>query len=502
MKTTTLPLLVASTLLACAACTDAPDKSGGGAPVTTLVMASNDGAGLENAPAVARFVDLVSELSDGQLEVEVTGKWYIAGEQKVLNSVATGEADLAWSGTRALDTIGVDSFRPLHAPFLVDSYAAQAAVLGDDLADEMLAGFEGTGLTGLAVLADELRFVASAEGPIRSADDLAGLEFGTFPSNTQTAALKALGTHVKALRTPHPPDTDGLHALETSWPTYLANRQVEFMPFASPDAVLWPRSTVLVANADLWSGLPEEDQGVLSEAAAEAAAWSLEHADDRVSAEVGRACRAGARIVATSHEQLQTLRAAAAPAYDALRSDPDQAATLRAIESLVSESGPETVEVPDGCAYRRGDEDRVAVSVLPAVLDGPGRTGALPQGTYRYELGHGEILDGGDFSEELATANAGVWTWTLRDGRWDYEIKLIAQELPAGYAGTTCEGYYDAVGDEVRFTTVTVYATGDCASETWKATWRETADGLAMDVTTDGDDLDFLFGSKPWERIG
>ena len=142
------------------------------------------------------------------------------------------------------------------------------------------------------------------------------------------------------------------------------------------------------------------------------------------------------------------------------------------------------------------------MSVLPAVLDGPGRTGALPQGTYRYELGHGEILDGGDFSEELATANAGVWTWTLRDGRWDYEIKLIAQELPAGYAGTTCEGYYDVVGDEVRFTTVTVYATGDCASETWKATWRETADGLAMDVTTDGDDLDFLFGSKPWERIG
>lgn len=49
---------------------------------------------------------------------------------------------------------------------------------------------------------------------------------------------------------------------------------------------------------------------------------------------------------------------------------------------------------------------------------------------------------------------------------------------------------------------MTVYASGDCASRTWKATWRETGDGLAMDVTTDGPELDFLFGAKPWERIG
>ena len=48
---------------------------------------------------------------------------------------------------------------------------------------------------------------------------------------------------------------------------------------------------------------------------------------------------------------------------------------------------------------------------------------------------------------------------------------------------------------------MTEYASETALSDTWKADWRDVKDGLAMDVTTDGDDLDFLFGAKTWERI-
>ena len=75
------------------------------------------------------------------------------------------------------------------------------------------------------------------------------------------------------------------------------------------------------------------------------------------------------------------------------------------------------------------------------------------------------------------------------------------QKIPESYEGTTCEGYYDVHGDRVDFTTVTTYTFGECAPLTWYASWRETDDGLAMDVVTDGDELNFLFGAKPWERI-
>ena len=48
--------------------------------------------------------------------------------------------------------------------------------------------------------------------------------------------------------------------------------------------------------------------------------------------------------------------------------------------------------------------------------------------------------------DDFAVANAGVWTWTLADGRWRYEVQPTVQEAPEGFAGNTCEGYYDVHG--------------------------------------------------------
>lgn len=145
-----------------------------------------------------------------------------------------------------------------------------------------------------------------------------------------------------------------------------------------------------------------------------------------------------------------------------------------------------------------------AGTTLPEPLNGPGDPGLLPAGTYRYSLSRKEIRDGivTWAPPRFAVANAGAWTWTLGGGRWSYELDLHAKETPVGFAGNTCEGYYDVHGSEVDFTTVTEYQVGDCASKTWKATWRQVDDGLLMDVTTDGRDLDFLFGAKTWERVG
>src|SRR5262249_33142190 len=125
----------------------------------TLVLASSDGSTI-TAPGVTHFAQLVHDLSDGRLRVQVSRDWRGKGEQRVLEDVAAGKASLGWSGTRAFDLIGVDAFQPLHAPFLINSYPAEKAVVADGLAQDMLSSVDasGTGLTGLALLADELRF--------------------------------------------------------------------------------------------------------------------------------------------------------------------------------------------------------------------------------------------------------------------------------------------------------------------------------------------------------
>ena len=95
--------------------------------VTTLVLAGFEGERTLDDPAVAHFAERVDELSGGGLKVDAPTKWFDSDEQGVLEDVIAGGATLGWTGTRALDLIGVDAFQPLHAPFLINSYEAERA---------------------------------------------------------------------------------------------------------------------------------------------------------------------------------------------------------------------------------------------------------------------------------------------------------------------------------------------------------------------------------------
>jgi hypothetical protein len=144
------------------------------------------------------------------------------------------------------------------------------------------------------------------------------------------------------------------------------------------------------------------------------------------------------------------------------------------------------------------------------LLAGPGRPGDLPPGTYRYTLTRPELLAQGLASDD-AEAEAGIWTWRLGNGRWSYRLQSFAQR-PAGcdqetpsrhcglrYSGTHCAGYYDVVGHQVEFTTLTVYATGQCAPSIWFATWSQAGDRLQMPNHIYGGG--YLFDAKPWDRV-
>jgi hypothetical protein len=64
---------------------------------------------------------------------------------------------------RAWDTEGVTSLRALHAPFLVTSDELVAEIVDGELADELLAGLEDVGVTGLALLPEGLRHLSISE---------------------------------------------------------------------------------------------------------------------------------------------------------------------------------------------------------------------------------------------------------------------------------------------------------------------------------------------------
>jgi TRAP-type C4-dicarboxylate transport system substrate-binding protein len=474
------------------------DKSGGPGPAVALVLANNDG-GTDGIPAVSHFADRVAALSGGRITVRIQSEWQGGGnEARVIKDVAAGEADLGWSGTRAFDTMGVTAFQPLHAPFLIGTYPAEAAVVRDPVAGRMLASLGTLGLTGLGLTADELRLPAATGKPLLTPADFHGRRFGTVNSAVQSDALRSLGANPVTLTAFRSPDIDGLAAVETMWWTYQNNNQYGHLPYVTGNAALWPRTVALFANTARLKRLDTTARDWLRQAADDAVAWSATHAADRVAAEVRSVCGSGARIATATPAQLAALRAAAEPVYDAIGADPARAATLSTLKELVrtapADAGP---PLPPGCAYGSGGNATAPTSA--PTLSRPGRPGALPQGSYRFELTVDDLLAHGA-SRNDAENNAGILTWTLRAGRWHLDQKFAIPGLDRPGAYPTCDGFYDVKGDTASFTTVTEVANGSCSPPSWSARW--TVHGKTLNWTdVSVPDIAYGWAGKPWQRI-
>ena len=472
------------------------DKSGGSVSPHELVLANTDG-NLDGVPSVARFVQRVETLSGGKLTVRVESRWQGGeDEPRVIEDVAAGRADLGWSGTRAFDIVGVPAFRPLHAPFLVGTYTAQAAVVSDHaLMRELLGALEPVGLSGLAVAADEIRFPAATTHPLRTPADFAGLRIATVASDIQSEGLRALGAQPTTELTEQALTSGQLDGIETMWWTYDVNSYYAAAPFATANAGLWPRTLALFANTKTLDGLSEEERSWVEQASEDAAAWSVEHAADAEREPMAHACQSGARIVTATPEQLSALRQAAEPVYTSMRKDPEQRPILEKVEALATSAPADPpVSLPEGCAYQPGDEKAIPAPVQ--ALRGPGDPGGLPQGVYRLEHTPAELTEHGE-TEEGVRNNAGVITWTLRDGRWSNHPDPT---YPNRFSTVDCAGFYHVSRDVATFTTTTVVDGGTCAPPSWTARWSIDGDTLRWSAVS-VDDYAYVWAGEGWTKI-
>jgi TRAP-type C4-dicarboxylate transport system substrate-binding protein len=387
-----------------------PDKSGGsgGAPVQLTLLNENDT--LSGEPAVQRFVDRVNELSRGALTINVDNlnDGSASPEVGIVREVQSGKAQLAWVGTRVWDLFGVRSFAALSAPMLVDSYPLQAAVLRSDLPQKMLAGLDGHGLVGLAVLGDNIRYPAAAR-PIRGPEDFRDLRIRSYSSATQMAAMRALGAHPFPVGWPLVQSafqSGKLSALEIDLNTYQANGYSAFAPYVTLNVPLWPRTTVIFANSAALAGLSAEQRAWIDQAAAEASKYALTtFGEDKLI--VPAECRNGMKGVLASADQLAALRKAFAPVYASLRRDPATAAAIDEIEALKKQVGSvRPLAVPRGCG---------AGSALQ--FD---ETAAFPQGVFRTMHSRADVLRAWpNIDPVMLKLFVGSATWRFKDGTFD-----------------------------------------------------------------------------------
>ena len=249
-----------------------------------------------------------------------------------------------------------------------------------------------------------------------------------------------------------------------------------------------------VANPEAMEGFDEQVSAWIRAAAQDAASWALEHARDREAAEMADACAGGARFVVATESQIDALRARVQPVYDRLQSDPSTAEIFSRVQQLADAAPPdEPAAIPPGCQFVPGDEE--LAPDVPAQLAAPGDPGDLPQGVYRYELTE-EYLRAVGLTEGDVYQNAGIFTYTLTDGRWSYEQEALNDNL----ASTSCEGFYDVQGQLFIGSVSTVQTVGECAPPLWTATWSF-EDGTLRWSGLEGDFAPIYAGEDGWLKI-
>jgi TRAP-type C4-dicarboxylate transport system substrate-binding protein len=466
LRLTAVAGTVTAALLVGGCASSGSNKAGGQAPrVTTLRLAD-----AENTPEAAQaFTDAVNKLSGGSLQITIKLNWR-AGipnyESALIKDVEHEKADLGIAGVRAFDTVGVDSFQALVAPFLIDSYPLEKQVLTSDIPARMLGGLTPAGLTGLAVLPGPLRKPLGLTRHLVSASDYQGARVGSREGLVDEATMRALGaTPVTYV----PGDTSSLDGMEIHLDSIPGNQYDRNAVELTGNVNLWPRTSALFVNSHTFTGLSPRQRQWLQTAASQALSTALAGLGRGEVRAADLLCTRGLKIVSATNTELAELRRKLQPVYDRLLlANPQTKALIAEIQTMrqASQTPPATAGPCDGSA-----QATKTTTVTP--LDG----------TWRVSYTRAELLAAGADPSEDLPANYGTFTLTFHRG----DFSAVASEPTGSTSGT-----YLVKGNKLTYTSTG----GCCIGDSFTATWS-----VYRDTLTFTGDIPTGMRVKPWRRV-
>jgi len=330
-------LVAVALVVAATACGGSGDKAGGSAgTAVVLTLESEDDPQLTPAP---EFAEAVERLSGEAVRITLVpaGRGLEADyERGVVEDVRSGKAQLGLVGARVWDTLGVPSFRPLLAPFLVDSLELERDVLERPEADRMLDGLPQAGVVGVGLLPGPLRRPSGTSRPLRRPADFRGATIGIRPGRIARESLRALDA---TARSQLPGDLGGLDGAEVD-PTTIAYNDYDH-EVVTGNVVLWPKPFTIVMNRSAWERLSREHWDLLRRAAREARSAELRQVKQDETAAVAELCRRGqADFVLATAADVAALRAAVRPVYAELERSADAARLIAWAKEHRHEAGP------------------------------------------------------------------------------------------------------------------------------------------------------------------
>lgn len=484
--------LVALAVIAAGCAEDAQStKAGGARAPLTLRLGTEGSQGRPEADQIEEFARQVEQLSGGDVTIEpvweagkmADGESTPGGaDQAVAVMVQDGELDMGMIPARAWDTMGVSSMQALTAPFLVTTNELTAGVTGDDFAEDMLAGLDDIGITGLALFPDALRHLFAFGDPILAPADVADKKIRALPSDATYALIEALGAEavdVGGSSFSKGVASGEIVAAESSFA--LASSTLPALGTATGNLTLFPKVNSLVIDSDVFDDLSDDRQEILREAALAARDWAVANAVSDVD-EASAFCERSGAVVLATDEELAAFEDAARHLYAGLEQDDTTKALIERIRELKTDMPTPTR--PEPC----GGEPETTTTVDA----GEEATATFPAGVYRMEI-TGDVLVDAGVDRATAFGHAGTWTLTFgEDGT---------------FSDGDCQGAtYSVEGDRVVIQMGPGPGCGTAANKVlFTSTWSVDGDELLFtDVQSEsGFDplIETLFGALPWTRI-
>jgi len=439
-----------------------------------LVLVNHEG-GSEN---VTEWVEAVEKNSEGSIRIRVENTWR-QGESNydkaTLGDVRRGEVELATVMARSFDEIGVTSFQPLAAPFLIDSAELQRKVLESEVADAALAGAEKAGLVGLALMPGDPRHPVGLTTTLAAPDDYRGARVYTREGKVAAATLEALGA--QPVHGPLETWSEGVDGAEVDLGALRGDPEVarEEAQITS-NVVLWAQPSAIVMNDDAFEELSDDQQRVLREAAAETSDVRSRVVDKLRTEDRQVVCTMHPKLVEATQSQREGLEAAVQPVYRMIERGPGNAEALARIRELREGTEPDTVECAGATEPVSGEQD------AKTELEGTFRTTLTED-----ELANSPLLyDAGEVNDE----NWGELNLKLSNGR----VRYTTENSRAGWEAS---GTYTTDGDVLKMQF-------DSIGETWGFRWSLYRGKLRLERDESLGELaaptPLLI--NPWERVG
>jgi len=265
--------------------------------------------------AAVKFQELVSERTEGVVTVEIYPNASLGDERTLLEGMQIGTVDMGVITNGPVANF-VEEMAVFELPFLFSSPEEAYAVLDGPIGQELLDKLSEVNLKGLAYAERGFRNLTNSERPVSHPDDIDGLRVRVMENPVYVDTFRELGANAvpmawtEALTAMQQGTIDGQENPVNVVHSFKLNETQDYMTMSRHTYA----PAIFVMGMPVWNRLPEAAQGVIKQAAQEAA----EH-ERSVNAEMESKQLAELRASGMEIEEdpdIGAFQAAVAPVYE------------------------------------------------------------------------------------------------------------------------------------------------------------------------------------------